>query len=235
MTTASAASTSRAGCSVAVPVGSLVVAFVLIAIVLLATGHDPLTTYQDALRGGVHRRRGARPPRSSVATPILFTGLAAAAAFRMNLFNIGGEGQLYFGAIAAVGVALYLGDRGSRPLPSRPRDDARRDAAGAAWALIPGILRAFFSTNEIITSLMLNYVAGLVLTYLIFDSQSYWRDTTSPRAAVFPLGKRLPDAASWPTLGSQRRRPVRVRGRDRSRRSCSGCSTRARASASRCR
>jgi general nucleoside transport system permease protein len=72
-------------------------------------------------------------------------------------------------------------------------------AGGAALALIPGVLKAFLSTNEIITSLMLNYVAALVLTYLIFDSESYWRDTSSPTAKVFPQGKNLPDAASWPT------------------------------------
>src|SRR5438552_18882752 len=71
-------------------------------------------------------------------------------------------------------------------------------AGGAALALVPAILRAFFSTNEIITSLMLNYVAALVITYLIFDSESYWRDTSSPTAKVFPQGKPLPDAASWP-------------------------------------
>jgi simple sugar transport system permease protein len=71
-------------------------------------------------------------------------------------------------------------------------------AGGAALALIPAILRAFFSTNEIITSLMLNYVGALVLNYLIFDSQSYWRDTSSPSAKVFPQGKTLPDAATWP-------------------------------------
>ena len=49
---------------------------------------------------------------------------------------------------------------------------------------------------------MLNYVAGLFLTYLIFDSHSYWRDTTSASAAVFPVGRRCPDAANWPTFGS---------------------------------
>ena len=76
-------------------------------------------------------------------------------------------------------------------------------AAGAAWALIPGFLRAFARTNEIITSLMLNYVAALTLDYLIFNSHSYWRDTTSPSAAVFPQGQAIPDAATWPfaTIG----------------------------------
>jgi simple sugar transport system permease protein len=71
---------------------------------------------------------------------------------------------------------------------------------GAALALIPAFLRAFLSTNEIITSLMLNYVAALVITYLIFDSESYWRDTSSATAKVFPQGKNLPDSASWPVI-----------------------------------
>ena len=106
---------------------------------------------------------------------------------------------------------------------------------GAAWALIPGFLRAFANTNEIITSLMLNYVAALFLNYLIFDTLSYWRDTSSPGAEQFPQGKALPDAAIWPTfgLGSSLVDPVRPAAS----RSCwpapSRCSTSARASASR--
>ena len=118
----------------------------------------------------------------------------------MNLFNIGGEGQLYFGAIAATAAGLLLSGQSATVLIVAMM--AAGIAAGAAWALIPGILKAYLSTNEIITSLMLNYVAGLFLTYLIFDSHSYWRDTTSASAAVFPVGKTLPDAANWPTFGS---------------------------------
>src|SRR5919202_6768389 len=68
---------------------------------------------------------------------------------------------------------------------------------GALWALIPGALRAFFATNEIITSLMLNYVAALILNYLIFDSESYWRDTSTPDAKVFPQGKSFPAHGVW--------------------------------------
>ena len=107
---------------------------------------------------------------------------------------------------------------------------------GAALALIPAVLRAFFSTNEIITSLMLNYVAALLLTYLIFDSESYWRDTSTPEAKVFPQGKFLPDAASWPVLhvgGFAFPFGFLLGGRG-SPSSC-GCSTRARGSGSRCR
>jgi general nucleoside transport system permease protein len=69
---------------------------------------------------------------------------------------------------------------------------------GALWGLIPGVLRAFFRTSEIITSLMLNYVAGYLLTYLIFQTESYWRQTTGFNASVFPTAKTLPASAVWP-------------------------------------
>ena len=78
--------------AVAVPVCSLLVAFLLIAIVLLATGHDPVQTYKDLFEAAF-TAEGALSQTLVGATPLLFTGLAAAAAFRMNLFNIGGEGS----------------------------------------------------------------------------------------------------------------------------------------------
>ena len=119
----------------------------------------------------------------------------------MRLFNIGAEGQLYLGAIGAAGIALYLADQPTAG--DRAGDDRRRRGGGAAWAAIPGLLRAFAHTNEIITSLMLNYCAALLLNYLIFDSQSYWRDD-SATGQLFPQGKTLADAAAWPvwTVGS---------------------------------
>jgi simple sugar transport system permease protein len=129
------------------------------------------------------------------ATPLIFTGLAAAVAFRMNLFNIGGEGQLYSGAITGAAVGLLMAGSPS-PLIFVGMIVAGA-AGGALLASIPALLRAFFSTNEIITSLMLNYVVALVLEYLIFDSHSYLRDTSGFEANVFPQGKTLPDEATW--------------------------------------
>src|SRR5207249_12188182 len=115
------------------------------------------------------------------------------AAFRMRLFNIGGEGQLYVGAITAAAAGLYLGGAGGPSALAIAGMVVAGCAGGVAWALVPGILRAFFRTNEIITSLMLNYVAAYVLTYLIFNSESYWRQTEGFNAKVFPMGKPLPD------------------------------------------
>src|SRR5205807_8705684 len=72
--------------------------------------------------------------------------------------------------------------------------------AGSLWAAIPGVLRAYLNTNEILTSLMLNYVARAVMYYLVFDSTSYWRDLTSPAGRVFPQSKFLPASGAWPAL-----------------------------------
>ena len=183
---------------VAVPLGSIAVALVVSAIVMLATGHNPLHSYRRLFEAAF-TDPGALSNTLTAATPLCFTGLAAAVAFRVGLFNIGAEGQLYMGAIAAAGVALALAGQGTAVQIAAMV--VAGGIAGAAWALVPGFLRAFANTNEIITSLMLNYVAALVLNYLIFDTLSYWRDTSSPGAEQFPQGKALPDAASWPTFG----------------------------------
>ncbi len=181
---------------VAVPLGSLVVAFAAIAVLLVATGHAPLTTFRRLFDAG-YIAEGALSNTLIAATPLAFTGLAAAVAFRMRLFNIGAEGQLYFGAIGASGMALLLAGSSTPVLIVAMVIGGM--ALGAAWGAIPGLLRAFLRTNEIITSLMLNYIAALVLNYLIFDSLSYWRDT-SATGVIFPQGKTLADAASWPVL-----------------------------------
>jgi simple sugar transport system permease protein len=180
---------------VAVPVGSIAVAFGLMTLVLLITHHPPLHTFGRLLSSGFGSTQSLNDTLVA-ATPLLFTGLCAAVAFRMQLFNIGGEGQLYAGAILGAAAGIALGNHST--WLSVPAMIVAGAVGGAALALIPAVLRAFFSTNEIITSLMLNYVGALVINYLIFDSLSYWRDTSSPTAKVFPQGKPLPDAATWP-------------------------------------
>jgi general nucleoside transport system permease protein len=182
----------------AVPAGSLVFAFLASGIVLQATGHSALSSYRKIF-DAAFLSNGALGQTLIAATPLAFTGLAAAAAFRMRLFNIGGEGQLYIGAITAAAVGLYLGGSGGPSPFVIAAMVVAGCAGGAAWALIPGVLRAFFKTNEIITSLMLNYVAAYLLTYLIFNSESYWRQTEGFNATVFPTGKPLPDSAIWPS------------------------------------
>ena len=171
----------------AVPVGSIAFAFVLMAIVLVATGHDPR-----------RRTAGCSTPRSSptarststlvFATPIVFTDLPPGA-FRMQLYNIGGEGQFYLGAIAAVGIALYLGDLGVDSTTLNIAAMVVAGAfAGAAWAAIPAILRAFAHERDhhVVDAELRRRPA---LTYLIIDSHSYWRDVESFEGQTFPSAK----------------------------------------------
>jgi general nucleoside transport system permease protein len=180
--------------SVAVPIISIVVAFLFATIVLVATHHPPLHTFRR-LVDAAFLASGALSETVVSATPLAFTGLAAAVAFRMKLFNIGGEGQLYAGAITGATVGLLLAGAPSPVVIGTMM--VAGAAGGALLAAIPGVLRAYFSTNEIITSLMLNYVVALIIDYLIFDSHSYLRDTTGFEASVFPQGKILPDEATW--------------------------------------
>lgn len=184
-----------------VPLCSFLVALAAGALLLLATGQNPVATYQriveraflgaDALNGTL-----------VAATPLLFTGLCAAVAFRIGFFNIGGEGQFYIGAIAGSGVALALG-ADTRVAIAVPVMVVAGAAGGALWAAVPGVLRAYFRTNEIITSLMLNYVAGILAVYLIFESDSFWRDLEGS-GKLFPKGRIIPDGAFWPewSIGS---------------------------------
>jgi ABC-type uncharacterized transport system permease subunit len=182
---------------VAVPAGSLVAAAILSSIILLLTGHDPVGTWGRLLDSGFFAE-GAMSATLISATPLLLTGLAAAAAFRMQTWNIGAEGQLYLGAVGASGVGIALGN--ASPLLVIPAMVVAGIITGGAWAAIPGVLRAYTRTSEIITSLMLNYVAGLLMNYLIFDSHSYWRDLSTFTARVFPQGKYLAESASWPAF-----------------------------------
>ncbi|MEZ5138071.1 MAG: ABC transporter permease [Acidimicrobiales bacterium] len=116
----------------------------------------------------------------------------------MGVFNIGGEGQLIVGAIGASGAAIALGDGASGPVLIVAMVVAGA-AAGAAWAGIAAVLRAYLGTNEIITTLMLNYLAINLATYLVFGSTSAWRELTGT-GLMFPQGKKVPDAARWPGI-----------------------------------
>lgn len=180
----------------AVPLGSILFSLVVMAVVLVLTGHDPWDTYRKLFEAAFTGDDGWTATLQT-ATPLLFTGLCAAVAFRMNLFNIGGEGQLYLGAITALGIVIWIGPDHSTELTIAAMV-VFGAAGGAVWALIAGVLRAFARTNEIITTLMLNYIAGLLLTYLIFDSSSPWRDVSTIQTQSFPQSVALKDNQFWP-------------------------------------
>jgi simple sugar transport system permease protein len=115
------------------------------------------------------------------ATPLVLCGIGLAIGFRANVWNIGAEGQIVMGAIAGGGVALFLrGDGGPWVLPAMFIAGA---LGGMAWAAIPAFLKTRFEASEILTSLMLTYVAQLLLNFLVHGP---WRD---PDGFNFPQSK----------------------------------------------
>lgn len=180
-----------------VPFGALVFALLLGAVILAIAGNNPIeaytTMFDSSLNGWTAMARTL-----ALATPMILTGLAAAVAFQMKVYNIGGEGQLYLGAIAASWVGLWL--PASTPMPIMLGAMLIVGAlAGAFWALLAAIPKAYFNADEIITTLMLNFVALSLMNWLIFGSRSFWRD---PRRPV-PGGKRLPENAIMPSLSGR--------------------------------
>jgi len=126
------------------------------------------------------------------ATPLLFCALGLALGFRANVWNIGAEGQLTLGAIVGGGVALFWGaSLGPLAIPVVLIAGA---LGGMAWAAIPAWLRTRFHTSEILVSLMLVYIAQLLLVYLLHGT---WRD---PEGFNYPQSKVFPDNTVLPAL-----------------------------------
>lgn len=141
---------------------------------------EPLTTTYGITELGVK------------ATPLILIGVALAIGFRASVWNIGAEGQLTLGAITGGGVALALYEvDGFWVLPVML---LAAIAGGMAWAAIPAFLRTRFNANEILVSLMLTYVATLLLSYLVHGP---WRD---PGGFNFPESRVFHDAATLPII-----------------------------------
>ena len=126
------------------------------------------------------------------ACPLIIIGTGLVFCYRANIWNIGAEGQLVLGALGAGWVALSYPEASSYAILVPMALAAM--AAGALWALIPAFLRVRFSTNEILVSLMLTYVASLLIDWLV---RGPWRD---PMSFGFPLTPLYADAALIPPI-----------------------------------
>ena len=162
----------RTGRSLVFPLASLIFAFFVGAIVVTATGSNPILAYQDLVCGGVGllctgNVNAAYQISETIVftTPLILTGLSVAIAFRVGLFNIGAEGQLILGAIAATVVGIRLASWPAWAL--LPVVMIAGALAGAFWGGIVGVLKAVTGAHEVVTTIMLNYVAQFFLEYLI--------------------------------------------------------------------
>jgi simple sugar transport system permease protein len=126
------------------------------------------------------------------ATPLMLIAVGLAVGFRANVWNIGAEGQFLTGAVAATGIALAFKEtHAALLLPSMVVAGA---VGGALWAAIPALLKTRFNANEILTSLMLVYIAQLMVSWLVFGP---WKD---PAGFNFPQTETFGDAALLPML-----------------------------------
>ncbi|MHB1043015.1 MAG: ABC transporter permease [Eubacteriales bacterium] len=178
-----------------VPVLSIFLALFTGALFFWFSGKDPVDVYLSMYRGAFGSAYGLSETVVK-AIPLSLCGLGVAMAFRMQLWNIGGEGQFYLGAMAASWVALF-----HPQLPAYvmlPAMAAAGFAAGGLWGLIPAVPRAYQGVNETIITLMLNYVGIYMVDYLVHGP---WRD---PGGFNFPLTAQFVRAAVLPTFGHTR-------------------------------
>ncbi len=172
-----AAKLSRGGRSVVIPLTTVVLAFIAAGLVMLLTGTNPLSTYGDVFNGtglnwlfpwvaGHERLIASRDLQQTlVATaPLILTGLSVAFAFRVGLFNIGAQGQYTVGSIIVVWVATSW--TGLDPVLHIIVSIVLATLAGGAWAAIAGWLKATVGTHEVISTIMLNWIAIYVAEYL---------------------------------------------------------------------
>jgi ABC-type uncharacterized transport system permease subunit len=183
-----------------VSLAAIIAALVVAGVFFKAYGVSPFRAYYLIITGALGSSVGlAETVRRTI--PLLLIGVGLTVAFRALFWNIGAEGQLLAGAIAATGVALFV------PMPEVLRLPAMFAAGfmgGAAWAFIPAILKVRLGINDVISTLMLNYVAAFFVQWLILGP---WK---GPTARGFAYTDKFPPSAMiaripgttvhWPTL-----------------------------------
>jgi len=163
------------------------VGMVLIGVIMLILGINPIRAYGSIVRGAFGSQVNLSDTIAKT-VPIALIGLGVALTFRCGLWNIGGEGQLYFGAAAALIVGVELDGPAYIVLPAVTLAGI---AAGALAGLIPAILRTRFHASEILVTLMLNFIAILLASYLIAGP---YHDPVVPATVPVGDGAELP---SW--------------------------------------
>lgn len=150
--------------AIVVPLASVAAGFVVAGVAVAATGADPLAAFTALFQGAITNRNAF--PETLVSTvPYVFLGLGVALGFRAGLFNIGAEGQFYIGALTGVFIAYSV--HGLPSVIEIPLALLAGMAGGFGWSAIAGFLKARFGAHEVITTIMLNYVAFLVANYLV--------------------------------------------------------------------
>jgi general nucleoside transport system permease protein len=177
-------------------VTALAVALGLIVggVVMALAGLPPLRAYAAIFRAGFFGGAYAISDMIVKAVPLILCGVGCALAFRAGLWNVGAEGQLFLGAWAATGIASFWTPPELSAWIKIPLMIFAGGAAGAVWASVPGWLKVRFGVSEILSSLMLVYVAAQWNTFWIY---SPWSDTGFQMTPMFPQTAWLPRLADF--------------------------------------
>lgn len=174
---------------------SVILALAFCAIFLVANGFNPFAVYGKIVSGAFGSAFGITETLIK-AIPLLLCGLGVSIAYRISVWNIGAEGQFIAGTMAATAVTIYL--PGLPIWICIPVMIVAGIAAGGFWGLLTALPKIHFQVNELITSLMLNYVALSALDFVVFGP---WKD---PKGYNFPGTPMFDSAQSLPVLGDSR-------------------------------
>ncbi|MBC8081197.1 MAG: ABC transporter permease, partial [Gorillibacterium sp.] len=146
-------------------VSLLAVLFGLIAgaVLMSVTGHNPIEGYTYLVQGGL-KNMARFGDTLATATPLIFTGLSVAFAFRTGLFNIGAPGQMLFGGFCATAVGLTFDGPRLLVLTAMVITGF---LGGALWAFVPGFLKARFNVHEVVSSIMMNWISYWTIYYVV--------------------------------------------------------------------
>lgn len=176
-------------------VGAVALALLTSGLALAAMGHDPVAMAGAALSSTLGSSFGLQD-LGTLTTPLLLTGLAAMVAMRVNLWNIGGEGQLYMGAWAAAGIGIFCPGPSVLILPLMLLAGA---IAGMVWIALPALAKAHADVDEIITTLLMNFIAIL---FVGFFASGPWRDPAQTiTASSLPISHSLPELFGYMNIG----------------------------------
>src|SRR5918998_5462647 len=164
------------------PLIAVAAAFVIGGLVVLLIGEDPIQTYSLLIGSALSWPDGIGWTLF-YATPLIFTGLAVAVAFRCGLLNIGAEGQLYVAAFATAWVGIAGANLSGWLLI--PLACLAAILSGAAWGAIPGVLKARFGSHEVINTIMLNFIAVALISYFV---QYHYKVPGDPIMQTSPIG-----------------------------------------------
>lgn len=162
---------------------ALALTLAVTTVIVVALGHDPIPAYRTALKDSVGTIGGLSQTLNRM-TPLLLASLAFALGFKAGAFNIGMDGQIYAGAILATGVGFLLADLEVGRIVGLPVALLAAGVGGALWILLPAVMRVVWGVNEIFTTVMLNFVATLLVEYL---ATGPWNDPMAGEAITLPV------------------------------------------------